>query len=339
MEIKVLKEYKLAGFRNNKPRKPLIFEDKIYIIFVYDKKSFVESKIQCLSLDNFDLIWEYTHNHVINNIIISSEKTLIASCMNGKIISFDLDKGTELWRFETNESNIGMLSNELNGKIVFSGIQSKTTSTYCLDIQTGVLKWKQKNSGHSYIPKIFNAFVFNCIGNDLFCLNLSDGEVLWSQHEASSYMFNPTVFKDFIVSSGHGIINFHDLEKGNLIIKIDTGLRSSIYKFFFHDSYLYFANEKGIFYCYEISENRAQLKWQVDTTHTIEAEALLIDKNIFLLNHYPKLMVLNIDNGDLVCEKRTKGPSDTSGVVFYHNKIYYTCSGGYVFEAELRNKK
>ena len=108
MDIKTTKEYKLKGERNNKPRQPLIWNDKLYVIFVYDKKGFTESRIQCLSLDKFDLLWEYQLSHVINNILISDNNTLIASFMNGSVVSFNLENGQEVWRFTTEEGIVNL---------------------------------------------------------------------------------------------------------------------------------------------------------------------------------------------------------------------------------------
>ena len=336
MDIKILKEYKLKSQRNNQPRQPIIFGDKIYLIFVYDKKGFVESKIQCLNIITFGLIWEFTQNHVINNILVSSGNTLIAGCMNGLVLNFKLENGEEIWRFKTDESNIGPISNEYQMKIVFSGVQARATSTWCLDIQNGNTLWKKSNNGHSYIPKIFDGYLYNCIGNDIYCLNLTDGLQVWTEHESTTYMFNPKIFKNFILASGHGVLNFYDLQTGKLKIRIETGVQSLIRETISDDNNIYFGDAKGFFYSYEILKTEATLNWKIATEGSIQTVPAIIDKNIFVLNDSSKLLTIEREKGVIINEKKVKGEGNISGVTIYNKKIYFSCGGGTLYECELK---
>jgi hypothetical protein len=58
MKITAVLEYKLKGERNNRPRRPLVFSGKVLVIFVYDKKGFIESKIQCFDINDFALSFD-----------------------------------------------------------------------------------------------------------------------------------------------------------------------------------------------------------------------------------------------------------------------------------------
>jgi len=333
MKIKTLQEYRLKGERNNKPRQPIIWEDKLYVVFVYDKKGFVESKIQCLSLDKFELIWEYQHNHVINNILISTHNTLVASCMDGQICCFDLNNGQQIWGFTTQESNIGPVSNEFDKKIVFSGIQARATSTWCLDIKDGKEVWKQPNSGHSYIPAIHNGLIYNSIANDLFCLSLEDGLIKWSHHEPKTYLFNPKVFENFVLAYGHGLINFYDLSSGQLKMAIDTGEQSSIREVIMDKGNIYFGDEKGFFYCYQISSPQ-ETKWKFKSNAGIQTVPVIKGENVMFLNDDSKLIVLDKNTGALNFEMKLKGAGNVSGITLANNSIYFSCGGGYVYECK-----
>lgn len=334
MDIKTLKEYKLKGERNNKPRQPLIWKDKIYVVFVYDKKGFIESRIQCLSLDKFDLLWEYQLSHVINNILVSDNNTLIASFMNGSVVSFNLDNGQEVWKFKTEESNIGSISNEYNHKIVVSGIQAEATSTWCIDTINGNVLWKQSNKGHSYIPKIHNDLIYNCIGNDIFCLNLENGLTVWTQNEPNTYLFNPKIFGQFIIASGHGVINIYDLQSGQILTRIETGEQSSIKEIINDEENIYFGDEKGYFYSYNLSSIDAKLNWKLQTAGEIETIPAISEQNIFLLNNASKFYVIDKKSGIVVLEKKIKGEGNISGVTLSNDKIYFSCGGGSVYECE-----
>ena len=334
MDIKTTKEYKLKGERNNKPRQPLIWNDKLYVIFVYDKKGFIESRIQCLSLDKFDLLWEYQLSHVINNILISDNNTLIASFMNGSVASFNLENGQEIWRFTTEESNIGPISNEYKHKIIVSGIQARATSTWCIDTINGNVLWKQSNTGHSYIPKIYNDLIYNCIGNDIFCMNLENGLIIWTQNEPSTYLFNPKIFKQFVIASGHGVINIYDLRLGQMLTRIETGEQSSIREIINDEENIYFGDENGYFYSYNLSNLDAKLNWKLQTGGKIQTIPAISGQNIFLLNDASKLFAIDKNSGEPVFEKKLKGEGNISGVTLANDKIYFSCGGGSVYECE-----
>lgn len=334
MDIRIIKEYKLKGERNNKPRQPLVWNDKLYVIFVYDKKGFAESRIQCLSLDKFELIWEYRISHVINNIIVSNNNILIAGFMNGCVAGFNPDNGQEIWKFETGESNIGPISNEYKHKIVFSGIQASATSTWCISTIDGNVWWKQPNKGHSYIPKIHDDLIYNCIGNDIFCVSLENGVTVWTQNEPGTYLFNPKIFGKFVIACGHGVINIYDLQLGQIITKIETGEQSSIREVINDEENIYFGDEKGYFYSYSLSNLDPRLNWKLQTNGKIQTIPAINGHNIFLLNDASKFYVIDKKTGIPVIEKKIKGEGNISGVTLANSKIYFSCGGGSVYECE-----
>lgn len=336
MDIKIVKEYKLKSERNNRPRQPLIWDDKLYVIFVYDKKGFTESRIQCLSLDKFNLIWEYKLSHVINNILISDNNTLIASFMNGSVVSFNLENGQKVWEFKTKESNIGNISNEYKNKIVFSGIQATAASTWCIDTTNGNVLWKQANNGHSYIPKIHNDLIYNCIGNDIFCLNLENGETIWTQKELRTYLFNPKIFGQFVIACGHGVINIYELQLGQIIGKIETGEKSSIKEIINNEENIYFGDEKGYFYSYSLLNLEPKLNWKLQTGGKIHTIPAIIGQNILFLNDDSKLYVIDKKSGMQILEKKIKGEGNISGVTLVNDKFYFSCGGGSIYECEMK---
>lgn len=335
MNINILKEYKLKGERNNRPRQPVIWGDKIYLIFVYDKKGFVESRIQCLQLSSFELIWEYTHNHVINNILVASNNTIIAGCMNGIVLSLKPENGEEVWRFTTNESNTGPVSNEYEQKIVFSGIQSGNTSTWSLDIHHGNTIWKQSNNGHSYIPKIYDGHVYNCIGNDIYCLQLADGLQIWTGHEPATYLFNPKIYKQMVLASGHGVVDFYGLKTGEPKIRIETGVQSAIREVISDGDDIFFGDEKGFFYSYKVSDNAATLIWKIATEGGIQTIPLIMGNTLFILNDSAKLLIADKETGAIISEKKVKGAGNISGITLHEGRLYFSCGGGYLFECGL----
>lgn len=337
MNIRSVREYKLKGERNNRPRRPLVIDDKVFVIFVYDKKGFVQSRIQCLSTADFSLVWEYTHDHVINNIIALQNKTLLASCMDGHITCFDLRDGKALWTLKTTGGNVGPVSNEWEKRVVFSGIQG-TRFSWCVDTTNGSILWKVGNNGHSYNPTIFNDTVFNSIGNELNCLDLATGATIWKAHEPRTYLFNPKIVGDLVAAPGHGLVNMYHRATGALWASIETGqpintITSSIREVLAEGHNLYFGDQKGIFYGYSLnpaSKERFALKWKAETNGAIESIPALVNNGVLVINDAGQLLCLDQENGQLIGEKKTKGTAGISGITFEADKLFFSCSGGHV---------
>lgn len=338
MNIKQRLEYKLNGARNNRPRKPIIFDGKLFVIFVYDKKGFIESRIQCLSNENFGVIWEFTLGHVINNIVLLENRTLLASCMNGKVISFDITNGKVIWEYTTSDSNIGAISNEANSRAVFSGIQWGK-KTYCIDTNTGAILWEVENTGHSYIPIIYKENIFNTICNNLYCLDLKTGSTLWKSSEPKTYLFNPKIFQHFVLASGHGIINAYEISSGKIASSIEVPLSkfdgvSAITEVVSDTDNIYFGDAVGNFYCYEMNNGEFTLKWKVETKGPIESIPALLDDYVLIINNGFQLLCINKKSGVIETEKKIKGEANISGLTIENGIIYFSCGGGFVCKYE-----
>lgn len=307
MNIRQTFEYKLKGERNNRPRKPIIFGDKLFVIFVYDKRGVTESRIQCLSTSDFNVLWEFTLGHVINNVVLLENRTLLASCMNGKIICFNITNGEIIWEYATSDSNIGAISNEANGRVVFSGIQ-RGKKTYCIDTNIGTILWEVENTGHSYIPIIYKENIFNTIGNDLYCLDLKTGSTLWKSTEPRTYLFNPKIFQHFVLASGHGIINAYEIASGQIVSSIEVPLSkfdgaSAIREVVSDAENIYFGDAAGNFYCYKMNDKEFVLKWKVETKGPIESIPVLLDEHVLIINNGLQLLGINRKSGAIEIER------------------------------------
>jgi outer membrane protein assembly factor BamB len=338
MKIKTVLEYKLKGERNNRPRRPILFSDKAFIIFVYDKKGFVESRIQCLDVKDFALAWEYAHPHVINNLVLTENGSLLASCMNGELLNLNIHNGTVIWNFKTSRGNIGPVSNEVSFKAVFSGVQGNQ-STWCVDTTKGEELWCISNNGHSYHPYIDSDKILNTIGNDINCLDLNSGKTLWKASERQTYLFNPKVVGNLAVAPGHGLINFYDLENGKFLNTIQTGQptnisESGIREIIADENSIYFGDAKGWLYSYSLpnSDNSyyTNLQWKIETKGGIESIPSFFENSILMINNGKQFLRIDKSNGDIKQEIKTKGEAFISGVTVDNNAIWYSCYGGIV---------
>lgn len=341
MNIQINQTYQLKGERNNAPRQPLMVDGKLFLIFVYDKKGFTESRIQCLT-ESLDLVWEYKYPHVINNLILTCNNNLLASCMDGQVISFNTENGNQLWVFNNTDSNIGALSNESAGRVVFAGVQGRAASTWCLNTNDGSLAWKQSYKGHSYTPKIHNNLVYNCIGNNIYCLSLIDGSLVWMQAEPETYLFNPKIFKEFVVATGHGLVNFYNFKTGQLTGLLETkvtGLESYIREIIADDGNIYFGDASGCFYCYMCSNLGdvldVKIKWKLETGGAISSIPAIQGDEIFLINDDCKFISVDKNTGKPKFEMKIKGKANISGITINNSHLYFSCHGGHVYICKL----
>ena len=343
MIIKHALEYKLKGERNNRPRIPLIFSDKVFVIFVYDKRGFTESKIQCLRITDFDFVWEYTHPHVINNLVLTKNGGLLASCMNGEVLNFEIQDGSVIWKFKTASGNIGPVSNELNSRVVFSGVQGNQL-TGCIDSTKGEEIWSIRNNGHSYHPCVHKDKILNSTGNDLNCLNFNSGQTLWRSSEPKTYLFNPKVVNNLAIAPGHGLINFYDLENGKLLNSVQTGQpintpESGIREIVADETSIFFGDAKGFFYSYSLpgpgNSYRSNLQWKIETKGGIESFPAFFHDSILVINNANQFLRIDKSNGDIKQEIKTKGQAFISGVSVDKDMIFYSCYGGTVVKCTL----
>lgn len=335
MKIKTILEYKLEGQRNNTPRQPIIFSDKLFVIFTYDKKGVIESKLQCLNPADFSLLWEYTYSHVLINLIGLENGTLLTSCMKGEIICFNIQNGNKIWECKSSDGQIGVVSNEETEKVVFSGIGNHNF-TYCLNSTNGDILWKVPNTGHSYTPFIHNQKIFNCIGNNIYCLELSTGSIFWEAHEPNTYIFNPIVFSDFVIVGGHDLINVYEINTGK---KIDSIIiennRSRITQIISDLNNIYFGDSSGYFYCYFFEKKtKFNLKWKVETKGNISSLPAIFKDSVLVINDASQLLSFNKNDGQLQYKQKIKGEAGSSGIIIDNNKIYFSCKGGNVYKCQ-----
>lgn len=341
IKFKSKNEYKLKGERNISARKPLIYNNYLFVIFIYDKRGSTESRLQCLSKETLELKWEYTEDGVLNNLEVCSNGNLLCSCMRGKVLAFSPSDWKIIWEFSTKESNIGAISNIENDRVIFSGINFGAKSTWCLDVKTGKILWQIENTGHSYNPLITEEKGLFCIGHNIYSISLNDGSLNWINHEPDTYIFNPKRYGSKLFVGGHGKINIYDFNTGNLDLSIETGVRSSIREICFDsDNNMYFGDEEGIFYCYKLGFLKgplnkdminAEKKWSYKATGGIQGTSAIINESIYFITDGEELISLNIVNGELNWIFNIKGKAHISGVSFIDDEIFTACGNGYVY--------
>lgn len=340
MKSKLHLEFKLKGERNISSRKPLYYEEKIYIAFVFDKKGFIASKVICLNASSFEFVWEIEHDFVINNLLVSNQKSILCCCMDGVILELNPNNGHQINSISTGLERVNAASEIFDNKVVVGGIQG-STETVCIDLCNSNILWRFENGGHSYTPTISQNKVFQTTERTIYCLSLKDGKLLWNAHEALTYLFNPIVWNDFVVVGGHGIINIYQIETGKKLLQININQKEAIYNIVTDNDYIYFGDRGGYFYCYKIDIKQklfrgekvvAEQVWKYLSNGSIQSKPALSGNNILIINDGNRLISLNALNGKLNWEFNSKAEAGISGVLVFGNDIYTSVGKGFVYK-------
>ena len=334
MKAKKLFEYKLKGERNISSRRPLLIGNRLFVSFIFDKSGFVASKVICLNTDSFEQLWEYDYAYVINNLLVSSNQTVLVCSMGGKMMELNPKNGELMQTHEFEMDGNGASSQIVNNKVVVGGVQ-RTSVTNCYDLSSTQLKWSFDNGGHSYRPLIHDNKVFQCTERHINCLDFETGEPIWKATEERTYIFNPVAIDQIIIAAGHGLLNFYDSQNGELLHQIETGIRESIREIVVMDNFIYFGDSSGKCYCFKITSTpqvSSELIWEQQTDGGIESAPAFFKEDILFINDNKKLLSLNRVSGELNWTFNTKGEAGISGILVDGEDIYLSVGKGFAYK-------
>lgn len=119
-------------------------------------------------------------SQIWTNPVVAGSYVLVGA-RNGRVYCYDMTTGEEIWTRSVITNFDGILSDiSITNDSVFVGSNSSSTA-YCLDIETGIIKWSY-NQGISYIsPVCDRSGVFFAAENEVHYHDSSDGEIKWSQ--------------------------------------------------------------------------------------------------------------------------------------------------------------
>lgn len=273
-----------------------------------------------------------------------------AICQNlNRLICADAENKKKLWDF--NVGDIDALAEPvISGDKVFQGTMEGYL--YALNLEAGSSKpriaWKFKANGSvNTASTIINGKVyFGSNGGDIYCLNESDGKLIWQfkvqepENNARKHFSTPVVFNNKVYAGGADQMFYClDAETGSLVWKIETDdwIRSAP---FVSDKNLYFATISGRLYGLN---HKGKVQWDKKiSTHAIYAD--LVGNGEELLISDANLMVYCIDSkGKKIWDKsilsafeNEKGErifsDQLSGGTFYQSKPT-AANGNLVFGA------
>lgn len=231
----LLWEYALPKERNVGSRATAVWRDRVFCVFHYDKKSFFESAVIALSLEDGRELWRQTIDHVANEPLVGDDGNVYVASFGGVIHAYSPD-GEALWQSILGKANLNAPVRQ--GNLLFvAEIGGSGSRTWCLDTADGKIVWSYENGGHSYRllaegGRLYHATVisgpaFGQSSVHLTCLDQQTGGKLWSII-AEQYHFNALVSGGLLLWGARNGLNAYDPETGvlkaGLTIPQDTAI-------------------------------------------------------------------------------------------------------------------
>ena len=281
-------KYKFSKFNDfeNMDVKPIFYNE--YVVFFDSKGTIVLyddiAKYYALNIETGDIIWSKTNIVPFNSEIKIKENFFYAVDYKNILRSISIKDGSELWNLKTEESLI-----KSNSK---TSIVIKTENIYfnnsigditAVNLKSGQLVWQLPTQSDSISKNAFqlsnsklvineNSILFSNNKNAIYSINTSTGLINW-KNEINSDL-RPVVIGDFIITvSKKGYFYVLDKNKGNIIRINDLHKNYKIKK------------RKNIF-----------------------ATGFLVAQNkIYLSNNDGKLIVADLNDGNILSENKISG--------------------------------
>ncbi len=301
------------------------------------------SKFKFSKIEKFD---EYQPE-----LLLTNEGLVLFFDDKGTIFSFGNEK-KEIWRnniYSKNEKKLKpILYFGSDNKIVV--VADSIANYYAIDLFTGNLLWKKRNSSpfNSQIKIYKNKFFVIDFENVLRCFSIEDGKEIWKFKTEKSFIKSQQKLS-FVINNNKlifintlGDLSSIDIETGNLAWQAPTQ-SSAIYENYFSlknsdliysDKTIYFSNNQNEFFA--INEENGRVKWKQAINSNLRPT--FADNIVFTVTLEGYLVLIDSRNGNIIrmtnvlskiknYEKKNIKPE---GFVLTKNKIYLSLNNGRV---------
>lgn len=154
---------------------------------------------------------------------------------------------------------------------------------------------------------------FGSADSYLYCLNTSDGSLVWSFKTEDSLKATPTIVGDRIIASGlDHYLYCLNREDGKLIWKYKTGFEIDGAVTVF-DGRVYFGGEDRNFYSLDLKDG--SLVYKRENLGSMEGSSTVVDGRVYVGTEQGDLYCLNLADGATIWKTRIGADSDSTPAV------------------------
>jgi len=189
--------------------------------------------------------------------------------------------------------------------MLFSG----ATGIFCLDLDSGVVKWNYEDPSSPYIGSNIvyaDRRLFACTGKDAFCVDVNTGALVWSSEIPLSYysMYNISYYQGkVIVSNFSGNLTCLNASTGDQVWQLNYNGPNPDYQYSpvsVANDRLYFVGTDDGLFCHDV--NTGAMIWKEPFLKISTTTPLLGFDQIFTISTDGQMMSHKISNGDLQWE-------------------------------------
>lgn len=333
----------LNSFKKNILSKPLIFDNKIYLL---DTKGNLIAK----NLLNGKKIWSKTIFDKENKRdfrggkIFYSENIIYATSGFNYLAAINAGNGKLLWSKKIGSIPISTPITHKNQLFVITD----DNKTYAINKNNGRINWIHnginKNTAilGSADPIIYkNYLIISYSSGEIYLLDQKNGTSIWSHNLNinkainSDFILNdidatPIIKNDIIYSIGNGgLMSAIEINSGNIIWQKEL---SSISNFWIADNFIYLINNNNQLIALE--RLKGNIKWYNDLDKkeqkTIYYGVIMAGDNLILSNSNNEIILASPLDGQIIKRKKISGNIHHTPIIV-NKKLYLSISGKFFF--------
>jgi outer membrane protein assembly factor BamB len=303
---------------------PVVSPDSVYVSAIRDNALAPSGVVYCLDRRSGHVRWHYDDGgamlHTISSPWLQDGRLYVGEGMHGndvcKLRCLDAASGKNLWQFITG-GHIESSPCVADGVVVFG---SGDDGIYGVNAASGKKCWQKVGRWHVDASPAVRADRVYAGGGvseryrraEIFCLKLSDGEILWRTATELPVWGSPLVDGEQVFfGSGTGRLtqSAEEPEKAaGALLCVDAATGKILWTYPVEDAifgrsaaderHVYFGARDGRCYCLDRRERR-QL-WQVDLGQPIVTQPALVDGRLYVVASGGRIACLQAESGQTI---------------------------------------
>src|SRR5262245_57589100 len=231
MELQWQWQFEPEGGSHCSLREPASYDGSVLVAAGFAADGVHASALISLDANAGEVRWQHTAQGVPHKPVCDDDGRAYLGTFDGRIDAFDRN-GRRRWSYQNGAPLGGPVVTDA-GDVVVADVAGWNAATLCLAGDSGSLRWRNINGGHSYpLASDGNVVVHstarrNESGVILRCLKVDSGEWSWSAR-SQTCLFRPCIIDPLVFVSAVGGIQAHDLATGEREAFLAAGKESGV---------------------------------------------------------------------------------------------------------------
>jgi len=276
------------------------------------------------------LAWMYESGNGIGASPVCAGSMLIGANYSGDIFCLEIDTGKEIWRYSSGDKIVS--SPAALSDLVLVGTMKG--DLIALERDSGEKAWSQKIGTSIWASICSSEKYVYAATEDGSLVKLDDsGKIKWRIETNTGLSSSPICISDrgiVVIGTKGKSINAYSTENGGLVWRHESsgnvnGSPAS------NGNNILIGSEDGSLYSLNM---RGELIWRTNLGGPIRSRPLISEDHVFVSTYSSKLVVLDIDSGEIISEYKADSPIYSSPS-FCGGNIFFGSNLGFFYALEL----